>query len=180
MKFEPLVTGGAAIVRMTVHEDSRGLFSRTWCAASFGAAGIELNPVQANRSVTREAGTIRGMHLQRPPSPDAKLVRCTRGRIFDVVVDLRPTSPAWGAWHGVDLEGDGDSAVYVPPGFAHGFQTLSDDAHVEYLMGAAFDATLYSGFRYDDPAVSIRWPRPVTCISQQDLTWAPLDRGGGP
>lgn len=179
MQFDPLGTGGAAVVRTTVREDERGSFSRTWCATTFSQAGIDFSPVQANRSVTRGAGTIRGMHLQRPPRPDAKLVRCTRGQIFDVVVDLRPNSPDWGAWHSVELAGDGNLMVYVPPGFAHGFQTLSDDVHIEYLMGAEYEARLYSGFRYDDPLVSIRWPLPVTCISQQDLSWAPLGRSVG-
>ena len=135
-------------------------------------------PVQGNTSFTRPRGTVRGMHFQRRPKADAKLVRCTAGRIHDVIVDLREDSPTRGEIYVNQLAADIATMLYVPPGFAHGFQTLSDSTVVEYLMGVKIMPDLHDGFRYDDPAIGIVWPETVTVLSANDARWPPLaDRG---
>jgi dTDP-4-dehydrorhamnose 3,5-epimerase len=146
---------------------------RSWCFETFAREGVEFKPVQANVSVTFRKGTVRGMHFQREPRPDAKLVRVTQGRIQDVVVDLRPGSALRGRWFSTELSAHGNM-LFVPVGFAHGFQTLTDDVTVEYLMGEIYVPELYDGFRYDDPAIGIGWPLPVVEISDKDLSWSPL------
>jgi dTDP-4-dehydrorhamnose 3,5-epimerase len=164
----------ARLIELHVHADERGAFARTWCADAFAEAGIGFTPVQGNISLTRLRGSVRGMHFQRAPRADAKIVRCTRGRIFDIIVDLRADAATHGLAFGHELSGDTWTMLYVPAGFAHGFQTLSDDVTVEYLMGESYQPALYDGFRHDDPAVRVRWPDPVTSISAADLAWAPL------
>ncbi|SRR5579871_4807993 len=178
MKFFPLGQSDATLIELVVHRDNRGDFTRTWCATSFAAHGIDFRPVQGNSSLTRKRGTIRGMHFQRAPKADAKLVRCTSGRIYDVIVDLRPASPTRGQVYTNELSSDAAKMLYVPAGFAHGFQTLSNDAVVEYLMGTDYVAELSDGFRYDDPMFAITWPELVTEISAKDVTWPlMIDRG---
>lgn len=173
MRLEPLGGSGVHLVRLEPLSDARGLFARVWCAAAFAAAGIDFRPVQANWTVTARRGTVRGMHLQRAPMGDAKLVRVSRGCIHDVVVDLRPGSPSLGRAFTTVL--DPGTALYVPAGFAHGHQALADDATVEYLHGEApFSPDHYDGFRPDDPLVAIEWPEPVTLVSDRDLSWPPL------
>lgn len=174
MKFHPVGDSDARLIELTVHRDDRGGFARTWCAAMFSEAGIDFTPAQGNSSLTRTRGSIRGMHFQRAPRADAKIVRCARGRIHDVIVDLREASPTRGAAFAHELSEDGGAMLYVPGGFAHGFQTLTDDVVVEYLMGEAYVAELYDGFRHDDPAIGLSWPEPVTAISKGDQAWPDL------
>ena len=164
----------ARLITLDVRGDERGCFARTWCDDLFAEAGIRFTPVQANTSLTRHRGTVRGMHFQRDPWPDAKVVRCSRGTIWDVIVDLRPGSPAFGMQRARELSESSWTMLYVPAGFAHGFQTLSDDVLVEYLMGERYVPAAYDGFRHDDPHLTIRWPEPVAAISPADLAWPAL------
>lgn len=173
MRLEPLGGAGVHLVRLEPLHDARGSFARVWCAAAFVEAGIDFQPVQANRTVTARRGTVRGMHLQRAPMGDAKLVRVGRGRIHDVVVDLRPGSETLGRAFTAVL--DPTTALYVPAGFAHGHQALADDVTVEYLHGGApFSPDHYDGFRPDDPLLGIEWPEPMAHVSDRDLSWPPL------
>src|ERR1700722_6017394 len=153
------------------HADDRGSFTRTWCADSFAAQGIDFRPIQGNNSLTRVRGSVRGMHFQRAPKADAKIVRCISGRIYDVIVDIRPTSPTRFQIFVNELAPTLATMVYIPAGFAHGFQTLADDSGVEYLMGIEYVADLSDGFRYNDPMVGIEWPEAVTVLSAKDVAW---------
>jgi dTDP-4-dehydrorhamnose 3,5-epimerase len=171
VKFVSLGDSDARLIELTPLVDDRGSFMRTWCADSFAAQGIDFRPVQGNNSLTRVRGSVRGMHFQRAPKADAKIVRCTSGRIYDVIVDLRPTSPTRGQIFVNELAPSLATMVYIPAGFAHGFQTLVDDSVVEYLMGIEYVADLSDGFRYDDPMIGIKWPEPVTVLSAKDVGW---------
>jgi dTDP-4-dehydrorhamnose 3,5-epimerase len=171
MKFIPLGQSDARLIELVVRVDDRGSFTRTWCADSFAAQGIDFRPVQGNNSVTRVRGSVRGMHFQAAPKADAKIVRCTAGRIHDVIVDMRPTSPTRGQVFANELSPSLATMVYIPAGFAHGFQTLADDSVVEYLMGIEYVADLTDGFRHDDPMIGIKWPEPVTVLSEKDTAW---------
>jgi dTDP-4-dehydrorhamnose 3,5-epimerase len=171
VKFVPLGNSDARLIELVVHADDRGSFARTWCADSFSRHGIDFRPVQGNSSVTRTRGSVRGMHFQRAPKPDAKIVRCTSGRIHDVIVDIRANSPTCGEVFANVLAADSATMLYIPAGFAHGFQTLSDDVVVEYLMGTEYVDHLSGGFRHDDPMYGIVWPEPVTVLSAKDAAW---------
>jgi len=171
MKFIPVGHSDARLIELVVHGDDRGGFARTWCVNSFLEQGIDFSPVQGNTSLTRVRGTVRGMHFQRAPKADAKIVRCTSGSIHDVIVDLRNESPTHGQIFENVLAGDIATMLYVPAGFAHGFQTLSDDTIVEYLMGVEYVPDLYDGFRYDDPVIGIAWPETVAALSANDADW---------
>jgi dTDP-4-dehydrorhamnose 3,5-epimerase len=171
MKFIPLGNSDARLIELVVYGDDRGNFARTWCVNSFLEQGIDFSPVQGNTSFTRIRGTVRGMHFQRTPKADAKLVRCTTGCIHDVIVDLREHSVTRGQIYVNQLAADSGTMLYVPPGFAHGFQTLSDDTIVEYLMGVEYVPDLYDGFRYDDPMIGISWPEKVAALSPNDAGW---------
>jgi dTDP-4-dehydrorhamnose 3,5-epimerase len=157
-----------------VHRDERGSFQRTWCAGAFEEIGIAFKAVQGNSSLTKFRGAVRGMHFQRAPREDAKVIRCSRGRIYDVIVDLRDDSDTRGRIYVNQLGADEGTMLFVPGGFAHGFQTLSDNTIVEYLMGDSYVPELYDGFRFDDEAVGIPWPEPVRGISENDLRWPSL------
>jgi dTDP-4-dehydrorhamnose 3,5-epimerase len=174
MKFLAVGQSDARLIELAVHSDNRGNFARTWCVASFAEHGIDFRPVQGNTSVTLVRGTVRGMHFQRAPKADPKIVRCTSGRIYDVIVDLRTTSSTRGQVYVNELTPASAKMLYIPAGFAHGFQTLADDTVVEYLMGTEYVADLSDGFRYDDPMFGIHWPEPVTEISAKDVAWPPL------
>lgn len=174
MKFEPIGDTDARLILPTVHRDERGSFARTWCSEMFKEAGITFVPIQGNSSLSTMRGTVRGMHFQRAPKPDAKVVRCSRGRIHDVIVDIRPESPTRGGVYALELVATSGAMLYIPGGFAHGFQTLVDDTLVEYLIGEAYAADLYDGFRHDDPALRIGWPEPVRVISDRDRGWPDL------
>ena len=175
MIFEPTVVAGAFFVRPERHSDERGHFARTWCRDEFAAHGMAIDMVQASSSHNRLAGTLRGMHFSRSPAREAKLVRCERGRIFDVVVDLRPQSPSYLRHAAVVLDEENGAALYIPPGVAHGFQTLVDDSTVYYMMSEAYRAELADGVRYDDPAFAIAWPTAVTRIAERDRRYPDFD-----
>jgi dTDP-4-dehydrorhamnose 3,5-epimerase len=152
-------------------EDVRGQFMRVWCAREFREHGIEFQTVQANTARSIRKGTIRGMHFQQEPDLEAKLVRCTRGSIFDVALDLRPESATFGRWYGVELDAESGRMLYVPEQCAHGFQTLEDHTELHYMASAAYSPGSARGARFDDPAFNITWPLPVTVISEQDRNW---------
>jgi dTDP-4-dehydrorhamnose 3,5-epimerase len=170
MRFEATEIVGLWAVRLERHEDDRGSFARTFCRQEFAASDLVVDFVQASLSVTRLAGTLRGMHYQRPPFAEVKLVRCVRGAIYDVIADLRPKSASYMRWQAFRLDPSGNS-LYIPAGCAHGFQTLADDTEVLYQMSAVYAPTHADGFRFDDPALGIVWPREVTSIADKDLAW---------
>ena len=171
MIFRKLALPGAWLVEPEKRSDERGFFARTWCREEFRKQGLVEDFVQRNLSVNLEPGTLRGMHWQEPPHAEVKLVQCTRGTIFDVIVDIRTTSPNYGKWLGVELTSANYQMLYVPEGFAHGFQTLEADCEVAYLVSAPYAPDAGRGLRYDDPLIGIEWPRKVARISDQDLNW---------
>ncbi len=159
---------GLFLLDIEPRSDERGYFARTFCAREFSAAGLPTQFVQCNVSVNRRRGTVRGMHFQRDPSPEGKLVTCTRGRIYDVVIDIRRGSPTFCKWAGFELSEENKTLLYIPPGFAHGFQTLVDETDVFYQMTEFYQPELADGVRFDDPAFAISWPLPVSTISEKD------------
>ena len=172
MKFTETPLAGAWLVEIEPNVDSRGSFARLWCEDEFRAHGIPTDLVQINESVNTDVGTVRGMHFQHPPHAETKLVRCTRGRVFDVVVDLREGSATHRRWHGVELSGTGGAQLFVPAGFAHGYQVLEPDSVLNYLMGARYAPGAADGLRWDDPAIGIDWPLDVDPkLSERDATW---------
>lgn len=171
MRFEPTPLAGAYVVRLEPRTDARGMFARAFCANEFAALDLETNFVQTNISATTNAGTVRGLHFQRAPHDEVKLVRCVNGAIYDVMVDMREGSPTRWKWFGAELSEDNGAAVYVPRGFAHGFQALTDRATVLYQVSAFYAAEAEGGLRYDDPTLGITWPRPVTEMSPKDAAW---------
>lgn len=171
MRFTPTLLAGAFVVDLEPQEDSRGFFARTYCEKEFAAHGIRHYPVQSNVSFNAVRGTLRGMHYQRPPYAEAKLVRCTAGRIFDVIVDLREQSPTHYQWFGVELDSCSHRALYVPEGFAHGFQTLEDNTEVFYQMFSFFQPGYGDGLRWNDPHLGIEWPLDTVVISDKDRTY---------
>ena len=175
MKFVPLAIAGAFSVEIELREDGRGHFGRVWCRDEFAAQGLNVDMVQASVSYNRRAGTLRGMHFSRAPSVEAKLVRCARGCMHDVILDLRLESMTFMKHVGLRLDDRSHNAVYVPPGVAHGFQTLVDDSEVFYMMTEAYQPELADGVSFDDPAFGIEWPIPVTCIA---IGIAPTRRSG--
>ena len=174
MIFNPTKLAGAFTIDVQPFQDSRGFFTRTFCEKEFGEHGLVQHFVQANHSGTQGKGVIRGMHFQRAPKADAKIVRCTAGRIYDVIVDVRSNSPTRGDVFAYELGPSAARMLYIPAGFAHGFQTLTDDVTVEYLMGIEYVEELSDGFRHDDPMIGIRWPEPVTVLSAKDAAWPSL------
>jgi dTDP-4-dehydrorhamnose 3,5-epimerase len=159
------------VIDPTPHADTRGWFARVWCAREFAEHGIAFTPVQANAAATVQAGTVRGLHYQVAPHLEAKLTRCTRGRVFDVLVDLRPASATYGTWFGAELAAEGGRMLYVPPLCAHGYQALTAGAEIHYLTSAEYAPGAVRGVRFDDPQVGIRWPLAPTAVSQQDRAW---------
>ena len=176
MRFAGAGVAGAMVIDPSPHEDARGRFMRAWCAREFAEHGIAFEPAQANLGFSTTRGTIRGMHFQAAPASEAKLVRCTRGAIFDVVLDLRPESPSYGGWHGVELSGDNGRMLYLPQGCAHGYQTLEADTEMHYMTSAFYTPAAVRGVRFDDPAFGIAWPLAVTEVSKQDRNWPPFER----
>lgn len=168
MRFEPLAVTGAFRVHLDMRGDARGGFARTFCVDEFHAAGVAFAPVQCNLSRNPVAGTLRGMHFQVAPHEEAKLVQCTRGAIFDAIVDLRVASPSFGTAAWSDLTEANDTLLYIPPGCAHGFLTTAPDSDVFYYMDSRFVAGAGAGVRWDDPALGIPWPGVPTVISERD------------
>jgi len=171
MIFTETALAGAYLVAPERREDDRGYFARGWCRDEFTRHGLEPELVQLNIGFSHRRGTVRGLHYQLPPHAEIKFARCTRGAIFDVIVDLRPESPTRGRWVGAELSADNGLMLYVPRGFAHGYQALTDDAEMSYLTSAYYAAQAARGVRYDDPAFAIRWPLPVAMVSAADASW---------
>lgn len=171
MIFIETPLAGAYLIDLEPHRDERGFFARTFCHDEFESRGLNSKVVQCNISYNRKAGTLRGMHYQKAPYSEAKLIRCVRGKIQDVIVDLRQDSTTYGQHFSTELSADNRRALFVPEFFAHGFQTLIDDSEVEYQMSEFYNPASSAGFRYDDPAFALNWPREVTVISAQDLAW---------
>jgi len=175
VRFVPTPLAGAFLLEPERREDDRGFFARTWCDEEADAAGIAVRWVQCNVSFNRRAGTLRGLHFQAAPHAEAKLVRCTAGAIHDVIVDLRHGSATFGRWFAAELTAANQRALFVPEGFAHGFQTLADDSEVFYQMSAAYRAGAGRGLRWDDPELAIRWPHAQTrTVSARDQSWPHL------
>jgi dTDP-4-dehydrorhamnose 3,5-epimerase len=172
--LEPTGLAGLLLVRPEKHTDPRGFFARLWCEETFSQLGTPFRPGQISASFNRSAGTLRGLHWQQAPHPETKLIRATRGRVWDVAVDMRPDSPTRLAWFGVELDAADHLAVLIPPGFAHGFLTLTDDAELLYCIEGAYHPAAARGARYDDPAVCITWPYPPAVIAERDLAWPPF------
>jgi len=171
LSFTPASVAGAVLVDSILRVDDRGHFSRAWCLREFAENGIDFVPVQANTGFSSKRGTTRGLHFQAAPALEAKLVRCTRGALFDVVVDLRPGSPTLFQWFGVELRAEKYQFVYVPEGCAHGYQTLVDNTDLYYMTSQYFTPSAAKGVRFNDPAFGIKWPRVPTAISEQDRNW---------
>jgi dTDP-4-dehydrorhamnose 3,5-epimerase len=165
----------ARLIELRLLSDERGVFARTFSRDEFAQAGMDSTYVQQNMSVSARAGTVRGMHFQRAPHAEAKLVRCLRGAILDVIVDLRAGSPTFLRHQGFELSAANRHQLYVPRGFAHGFQTLVDDVEVSYLVSSAYAPAAEGGVRHDDPVLGIAWPLPASVISPKDASWPLLD-----
>ncbi|MDB5880561.1 MAG: rfbC [Ramlibacter sp.] len=177
MIFSPAPLADAFVIEAQRREDARGWFARTFCAQEFAQHGLPTEMVQTNMSLTRTAGTLRGMHYQLAPHAEDKLVRCVRGAIWDAIVDIRPRSPTYCRWFGVELSEENSRMLLVPKGFAHGFVTLSDDAAVTYQVSAFYAPQAERGARHDDPAFGIEWPVPVLDLSDKDRNWPDFVRG---
>jgi dTDP-4-dehydrorhamnose 3,5-epimerase len=175
MLFNSCMVDDARIIDPEPHEDGRGRFMRAWCRREFAANDIEFFPLQANMGLSHKRGTIRGLHFQVAPALEAKLVRCTRGALFDVVVDLRHKSRTFCAWYGTILSAENARMLYLPEGCAHGCQSLSDDTEFHYMASAFYAPTEVRGARFDDPAFGIQWPLPASMVSEQDLAWPRFD-----
>jgi len=167
---------GAMAIDPSPHQDDRGRFMRAWCVREFAEHGIAFSPVQANMGFSTRRGTVRGMHFQEAPAVEAKLVRCTRGSIFDVALDLRPESSSYGKWCGAELSAENGRMLYVPEGCAHGYQTIEEDTEMYYMTSEFYTPGAVRGVRFDDPEFSIRWPLPVTVVSEQDRSWPLVER----
>ena len=168
MRFLTTQFEGAKVVVPERKEDERGYFARTWCQREFARQGLDSRLVQTNVSLNWQQGTLRGMHFQLPPHAEAKLVRCTRGAIYDVIVDLRSDSATYRQWEGFELSEQNQRALYIPQGFAHGFLTLQDDTEVHYQMSEFYEPESARGFHWKDSSLSIDWPTEVRVISQRD------------
>ena len=174
MKFAPTPLAGAYVVELERLQDERGFFARSFCQEEFRRHGLKPAIAQCNVSWNRRRGTLRGLHFQAAPHEEAKVVRCTRGAVWDVIVDLREDSPTRWRWHALELNADNRLAFYVPEGFAHGFQTLADDSEVLYQMSEFYHPDLARGLRWDDPKIGIRWPLPDPVLSPRDRAYALL------
>ena len=171
MIFRQTKLKGAYLIEIEKIEDERGFFARSWCQKEFDTRGINLKLVQCNISYNILKGTLRGMHFQIPPFSEGKLVRCTRGSIFDVIIDLRPESNTYTDWYGTELSSDNYHILYVPEGFAHGFITLEDHTELFYQMSEFYRSEAAQGVRWNDPAFKIEWPLPVKFINERDANY---------
>lgn len=172
MIFTSTPLSGLHVIELEKHQDERGFFARSWCAEEFKKHGLNPALSQCNVSFNAKAGTLRGMHYQAAPSMEAKLVRCTRGKMFDVAIDIREKSPTYLKWFSCELSADNHKALYIPEGFAHGFQTLEDNTEVFYQMSEFFAPNLAHGMRWDDPKIGVKWPDMKNrIISERDLSY---------
>ena len=171
MEFQPTDIDGAYLVVPRKIGDERGFFARAWCAQEYADAGLKATIVQSNMAVSARKGTLRGLHYQTAPHQEVKIVRCVRGAMFDVIVDLREGSPTYRKWVGYRLDTDNHHALVVPEGCATGYMTLADDTEMYYHTTAAYAPDVATGVRYDDPAFGIEWPMTPTVVSDQDQAW---------
>ena len=171
MKFKKTKIAGSWVVYLDQIDDERGFFARAWCRKEFASRGISSELAQANLSFSQRAGTFRGMHFQRAPHEEMKMVRCLHGAIFDVVLDLRPDSPTYCQWHGEEINSDNRRMMVVPEGCAHGFQTLVDNTEILYLVSEAYAPESESGVRWDDPTFDIKWPLSASEMSERDSSY---------
>jgi dTDP-4-dehydrorhamnose 3,5-epimerase len=172
MKFLPTALAGVRLIEQERRADERGYFARTWCARELEASGLSAELSQCSVSFNHRRGTLRGMHWQAPPFAEVKIVRCLRGAIWDVALDLRPDSPGFRKWVGVELTPENGRALYLPRGFAHGFVTLADATELEYLISTPYDPGSARGARYDDPFFGIGWPIRAEVIAPRDRDYA--------
>jgi len=171
MRFTETPIAGVWVIDPDFRGDDRGRFFRAWCSREFADHGIDFLPLQANMGFSVQRGTVRGMHYQVEPALEAKLVRCTRGSMFDVALDLRPGSPTYGQWFGAELTEDNGRMLFVPEHCGHGYQTLDDRTEMHYMTSQVYTPSACRGARFDDPAFAIRWPLPPTAVSDQDRSW---------
>jgi dTDP-4-dehydrorhamnose 3,5-epimerase len=176
LKFLETPCAGLYVVELAPLDDDRGFFARSFCVREFEARGLVSVVAQCNISFNKKAGTLRGLHFQAPPHEETKLVRCTRGAIYDVAVDLRPGSSTYRHWYATELTADNRRMMCIPGGFAHGFQTLLDDSEVFYQMSEFYHSESGRGLRWDDPALAIPWPLANPIMSEKDQTYPLLDR----
>lgn len=176
MRFSPTPLAGAYLVHLDPRVDARGMFARVFCARALAAENLETAFVQANISTNAHAGTVRGLHFQREPHAEARLVRCIKGAVYDVVVDMREGSQTYLRWFGVELSEENGLMTYVPKGFAHGYQAITDGATTFYLGSAFYEPSCEGGLRADDPKLAIAWPHAVSGLSEKDSKWPLLHR----
>ena len=168
MIFNKLPLQGAYTINLEKNEDKRGFFARIFCLDEFEKQGLNISVIQMNTTLSKERGTVRGLHFQRPPKAEIKIVRCISGSIWDVIVDIRESSPTYGKWYAAELNDNNRTMMYVPEGFAHGFQTLADNVELLYLHSEFYSKEHEDGLLYNDKAVAIDWPLPVSEISERD------------
>jgi len=171
MQFHPCTLYDVRLIELDPVRDHRGFFARTFCADEFSAHGLEIEYPQHSVSYSARKGAVRGMHFQREPHGEVKLVRCQRGAIWDVIIDIRPESSTYRRWEGFDLTAAGPYELYIPKGFAHGFQALTDDVEVSYHISVRYVQQAAAGIRHNDPSFGIAWPLPVIDLSQKDRSW---------
>jgi len=176
MHSSKLPIDGGFLIEDSPFEDKRGRFTRLFCTKELADMGLPMDISQINHSLTRQVGTVRGMHFQYPPHADCKIIRCLKGKCFDVMVDLRKNSPTFLKWHGVVLSGSDKKAVYIPQGFAHGFQVLEEDTELLYFHSHPYTPEAEGAVRFDDPALSINWPLQPINVSERDLSHSFIDR----
>ena len=174
MLFTETKLPGAWVIEPERIEDERGFFARTWCRREFAERGLSTELAQCSISFNAKKGTLRGMHYQLEPHAEVRLVRCTRGAIYDVIIDLRHDSSTFGQWFAVELTAKNRQMLYVPEGFAHGFQTLEDDTQIFYQMSQFYRPDSVRGVRWDDPAFGVQWPEPIRLISDRDRSYPDL------
>jgi dTDP-4-dehydrorhamnose 3,5-epimerase len=179
MIFSETELSGAYIIDLDRHTDDRGFFARIFCQNEFREHGLEPVVAQANVGFNQRRGTLRGMHFQYPPKAETKYVRCTRGAVLDVIVDLRPESPTYLRHTTVELSAENGRGIYIPRRFAHGYQALADGTETTYMLGEFYSPLDEGGLRYDDPRLGIEWPLPVAELSPKDHGWLPLDEMEG-
>jgi dTDP-4-dehydrorhamnose 3,5-epimerase len=177
MKFSAAPLADAWVIDLEPNRDARGFFARTYCEQEFSRHGLNTRWPQTNHSYSAAIGTLRGMHYQRAAHAEVKLVRCLRGKVHDVIVDLRPSSPTRHQWFGIELSADCPRWLYVPKGCAHGFLTLTNDVTIEYMVSTPYAPGAASGFRYNDPHFDVTWPRKIKIISPKDASWPDFDPG---
>ncbi|MCC6423958.1 MAG: dTDP-4-dehydrorhamnose 3,5-epimerase [Phycisphaerales bacterium] len=179
MIFHQTKLAGAYIIELEKIADSRGFFAESFSSRQFEQQGLNCRIAQCNVSFNHKKGTLRGMHFQIAPATEVKIVRCTRGAVFDAIVDIRPCSATYGQWIGVELSADNHKALYVPEMFAHGYQTLADNSEVTYQVSEFYTPSAARGYRYDDPGFGIQWPLPVVELSGRDAAWEPFGGNSG-